>query len=235
MAAGPRTGEKYVDLAELVIFLEQLRATANRVGMADVADAISADMIDFSEELERRAASGEKAPSQSQTPMVFPRPGKTMKPQKTIEVKSIEGHIVRIRVYSRGIVIERGEEVRAFIAGVAVPDWLVEKDPEDIDPRELFCIKSPEVISRMIVVLGPRRVLSALGGKIVDRRHREVLIVFDAEGRRRAYLRRGWHPEPWRLEEVDGSIMTVEAARAWQERRKMENPERGRKWRGLHS
>ena len=156
-----------------------------------------------------------------------------MIPQKTIEVKTVEGDTVRIRVYARGIVIERGTESVAFIAGVRVPDWLVEKAPEEIEPRELFRIKNPEVISRFIIKVGFRRLMAALKGRVVDKEDRQRLILFDDAGRTRTYLM-GWrHGDPWQLEEVDAAIRSVESAHDWRRRRNEERRQRERKWRGF--
>lgn len=121
-----------------------------------------------------------------------------MTPQKILEIKTLEGDTVRIRVYSRGILVERGGETGAFMAGVRVPDWLVEKSSTEIDPRELFRLKSPEVISRFVLKVGPRRVMSVLKGKIIDRDGSQCLILFEDEGRKRLYLREKWMPEFWR-------------------------------------
>ncbi len=157
-----------------------------------------------------------------------------MTPQKILEIKTLEGDTVRIRVYSRGIVVERGGETNAFMAGVRVPDWLVEKSVSEIDPRELFRLKSPEVISRFVLRVGPRRVMSTLKGKIVDRDGSQCLILFEDEGRKRLYLKEKWAAEFWRLEEVGSSIPTVAAALAWRKLREARKEEVERLWRDLH-
>ncbi|OGR56902.1 MAG: hypothetical protein A2X36_05260 [Elusimicrobia bacterium GWA2_69_24] len=156
-----------------------------------------------------------------------------MTPQKTIEIVTREGDKARIHIFARGIVLERGTETCAFLAGVRVPDWLVQKSAEEIDARELFRLKRPEVRSRFVNRLGVKRVMSSLGGKVIDRSAGCQLIAFDDEGRRRPYLRNGHSSDPWALEELDASIKTVEQALAWLERRREQEKRRERAWRGI--
>lgn len=157
-----------------------------------------------------------------------------MTPQKIIKIKTVDGETVHIRVYARGIIVERGAETCAYMAGVRVPDWLVEKAPSEIDSRELFRLKSPELICRFIIKAGPRRVMSSLKGRVVDRDGSYRLIVFDDSGKKRTYLRRGWHSDSWRLDEVDPSIRTVSQAFIWQRMKEEQKKQEERRWRGLH-
>lgn len=156
-----------------------------------------------------------------------------MSPQRVIEISTQEYGSVRIRVYAQGIIFERCGETSAFMAGVTVPDWLVEKSPEEIDPHELFCIKSPEVRSRFISKMGFKRILTELQGRIVDRLCRDRLIVFMDAGRRRVYLMRSGHSSAWYLEQVDPALTSVSAAWSWFERRRLEQERKERLRHGI--
>ncbi|MBI5882618.1 MAG: hypothetical protein HZB91_05890 [Elusimicrobia bacterium] len=158
---------------------------------------------------------------------------KPLRPVKTIEISTQEGGHARIHIYGRGIVIERGEESRAYLAGVRVPDWLIQKQPEDIDPAEFFRLKSPEVRSRFLSVLGVKRVLKSLSGKVLERTSRHDLIVFTNAGRRRPYLRDKTADDEWQLEELDTAIKTIEEALAWMQRRLDNAKRQERKCRGI--
>lgn len=157
-----------------------------------------------------------------------------MLPQKVIEIQRPEGGTVRIRIYPKGLVIERGTDTRAFILGVEVPEWLVEKSADEIDPRELFRIVSPRVRDRLVRKLGIRRVMSTLGGRVISRRGKERLIVFCDGGRRRVYFyTQSWSGQWW-LEQVDPAIRTVSEAWEWKHRVEVEKNRQERAWRGLH-
>lgn len=156
-----------------------------------------------------------------------------MTPQKVIDISTLDYGPVRIRVYPKGIIMERGGETIAFMGGVAVPDWLVEKLPEEIDPRELFRIKRPEVRSRFISKMGFRRLLEELDGRVADRCFGERLIVFMDAGRRRVYLMRSGQSPAWYLEQVDPALTSVKDAWSWFERREIAKVRQERLCRGI--
>lgn len=156
-------------------------------------------------------------------------------PQKTIEIKTPDGRSARIRVYAMGIVIERGDDSRAFISGVEVPLWLITKAKEEIEPRELFRISKPAVRDRFVRKLGVRRVMIALKGRTLCKRFRDRLIAFDDEGRRRVYLHRRSWGDPWRLEYVDPAIKSFAELEEWEERRWRERRAQEKAWAGIHS
>jgi len=101
--------------------------------------------------------------------------------------------------------------------GVTVPEWMVLKKPEDIDPKELMKIDNAQIRTEFVRKVGIDRCFYKLG-KVIDKfGDYELGLLELGDGRKRPYLKmkNPSVPDLWHVEGVHPSCLTVSSALTW--------------------
>lgn len=123
-----------------------------------------------------------------------------------------------LTVADNGIAFAVGECSQGFIRGVQVPPYLVKKPAEQINPRELLCVKNADVRREFVRKVGIDRIIEAFDAKVVDRQGDYELLMLDiGDQRPRPYLSMK-NPSVEGARHVEGvhpNARTVKEALAW--------------------
>lgn len=132
----------------------------------------------------------------------------------TVAIRNANG--LRQLHNERGPAVVNDIENYYFLNGVLVPEWLVETQAEQVDPRKILEIDNAEVRREFVRKIGAERLCQKLDAVTLDSVGDYSLLRLNIGGRDYTYLKM-LNPSVgcWHVEGVDRNCTTVEQAIHW--------------------